>query len=68
MNSTRWETLGQFTQWLGREGYCKVCIKFSIGDIYIYSNIYILKIKNKRQNKPLLVHRLFLKSANKITS
>jgi len=24
MNSTRWETLGQFTQWLGREGYCKV--------------------------------------------
>lgn len=24
MNSTKWETLGEFTKWLGREGYCKV--------------------------------------------
>uniref|UniRef100_UPI00358E4829 DNA/RNA-binding protein KIN17 n=1 Tax=Myxine glutinosa TaxID=7769 RepID=UPI00358E4829 len=24
MNSTKWETLTDFTKWLGREGYCKV--------------------------------------------
>uniref|UniRef100_A0A8C2BNX9 DNA/RNA-binding protein KIN17 n=1 Tax=Cyprinus carpio TaxID=7962 RepID=A0A8C2BNX9_CYPCA len=24
MNSTQWETLTDFTKWLGREGYCKV--------------------------------------------
>jgi len=24
MNSTKWETLSEFTKWLGREGYCKV--------------------------------------------
>ena len=24
MNSTKWETLTEFTKWLGREGYCKV--------------------------------------------
>ncbi|KAK5849055.1 hypothetical protein PBY51_008729 [Eleginops maclovinus] len=24
MNSTKWETLGEFTKWLGREGFCKV--------------------------------------------
>eukprot|EP00061_Rhincodon_typus_P013545 g39980.t1 len=24
MNATMWETLTDFTKWLGREGYCKV--------------------------------------------
>ena len=45
MNSTRWLTLSQFTEWLGKNGYCEVDYQEGKGMVSFVKSLYVRTLK-----------------------